>query len=207
MNRLLALLVCVSPVFAGPIAVSSYTINSPTEPTYPDDSGTQLTDGSFGSTDLSSSTVSLPWVGWINTNAISMTFNFSSLQSITSVSIDFLNETPDFVFLPDSVNIGGQVFPVAPDALGNPARGTLTFDLATAINTQSLGIEIDRANTGFHILIDEVSFAGSAAASAPEPGSIAIVGAGLLALAAALARRASHLAIKPRPRETPDSRN
>jgi PEP-CTERM motif len=179
-----ALLVCVPAIVAGPITVSSYTINTPTEASFPDDTGLQLTDGSFGSIDLSSSAAFYPWVGWLNTNAISMTFNFSSIQSVTSVSIDFLNETQNFVFLPDSVNIGGQVFVINGNALGNPATGFLTFILPSAINTQSLAVELDRASTGFHILIDEVTFdGGTAATGAPEPATFGMIGAGLLGLA------------------------
>jgi PEP-CTERM motif len=184
MKKLFTLLVCAWPVFAGPITVSSYTINTATEASFPDDTGLQLTDGLFGSTDLSSSAAFFPWVGWLNTNAISMTFNFGSIQSITSVSIDFLLETQNFAFLPDSVNIGGQVFSVDPNAIGNPATGFLTFNLSSAINTQSLAVELDKANTGFHILIDEVTFdGGTAATGAPEPATFGMIGAGLLGVA------------------------
>jgi hypothetical protein len=189
MKKFFTLLVCAWPVFAGPITVSSYTINTPTEAPYPDDTGVQLIDGSFGTTDLSSSGAAIPWVGWINTNAISMTFNFSSIQSITAVSIDFLLETQNFAFLPDSINIGGQVFSIDPNAIGNPATGFLTFNLSSAINTQSLAVELDRASTGFHILIDEVTFAGNSTSATPEPATFAIIGSGLLGLALIARRR------------------
>src|SRR5579871_80618 len=153
MKKLLIYVTCLMPAFAGPITVSSYTINSATEAPYPDDTGTQLTDGEFGTTDLISLGANVPWVGWINTNAISMTFNFASVQAISSVSIDFLKETVNFTFLPDSVNIGGQVFSVDPNALADSSTGFLTFNLSSPINTQSLAVELDKANSGFHILI------------------------------------------------------
>jgi hypothetical protein len=53
------------------------------------------------------------------------------------------------------------------------------------LNTQTLQIELDRAGTGFHILIDEVTFDGNAstAPSAPEPATLGIIGGGLLGLA------------------------
>lgn len=112
-----------------------------------------------------------PGVGWINTNAIFLTFNLGSAANVTSVGIDFLKETQDFTFLPDSVSINGQLFPVDPNALGNPATGFLTF-APVGLSTQTVQIEIDRANTGFHILIDEVTFDGSPVSSAaPEPVS------------------------------------
>lgn len=183
MKKLLVCLICVLPAFAGPIAVSSYTINSATEAPYPDDTGLQLTDGAFGTTDLISLGANVPWVGWINTNAMSMTFNFSSVQSISSVSIDFLKETANFAFLPDSVNIGGQVFSVDPNAIGDPATGFVTFNLSSPISTQSLAVELDKANSGFHVLIDEVTFAGNTTTTTtPEPATFAIIGAGLLVL-------------------------
>ena len=183
MKKLLISLICTLPAFAGPLTVSSYTINSATEAPYPDDTGNQLTDGAFGTTDLISLGANVPWVGWINTNAISMTFNFSSVQAITSVSIDFLKETANFAFLPDSVNIGGQVFSVDPNAIGDPATGFVTFNLSSPISTQSLAVELDKANTGFHILIDEVTFDGNTATTTPEPATFAIIGAGLVILA------------------------
>lgn len=188
-----ALMVCVPAAFASPITVSSYTINSATEAPYPDDTGVQLIDGSFGTTDLISAGAAIPWVGWINTNAISMTFNFSTIQSITAVSIDFLLETANFAYLPDSVNIGGQIFPVDSVAFatlyGNAGTGFVTFNLPTAIDTQSLAVELDKANTGFHILIDEVTFAGNATTGTPEPATFAIIGTGLLGLALTARRR------------------
>jgi hypothetical protein len=187
MKKLLAWLVCVAPVFAGPILVSSYTINTPTEPSYPDDTGVQLIDGLFGTTDLVSPGAAIPWVGWNGTSVMSMTFNFSSVQSITAVSIDFLLETVNFSYLPDSVNIGGQIFPVDSVAFkalyGDAGTGFLTFNLPSAINTQSLAVELDKPNSGVHILIDEVTFAGGAAAGAPEPATFGMIGAGLFGLA------------------------
>lgn len=187
------LLVCAPSVFASPITVSSYTINTPTEAPYPDDTGVQLTDGIFGTTDLISAGAAVPWVGWINTNAISMTFNFSTIQSITAVSIDFLLETVNFSYLPDSVNIGGQIFPVDSVAFknqfGDAGTGFVTFNLLSPINTQSLAVELDKANSGFHILIDEVTFAGNTSTTSPEPATFGFIGAGLLGLALVARRR------------------
>jgi len=105
------------------------------------------------------------------------------VANVTSVGIDFLKETQDFTFLPDSVSINGQLFPVDLDALGNPATGFLTFAPA-GLSAQTVQIEIDRANTGFHILIDEVTFDGSPVSSAvPEPAAASLIGIGLLGLA------------------------
>lgn len=185
---LAAVLFCV-PGNAGTITVSSYTINTPPESSYPDDTGVQLTDGSFGTTDLNNPG---PWVGWLNTNAISMTFNFGSIQSVGSVSIDFLLETENLADLPDSVNIGGQIFPVDADAFadafGDPGTGFLTFNLTSAINTQSLAVELDKAGSGFHILIDEVTFDSNTAAT-PEPATFGVIGAGLIVLGLMARRR------------------
>ena len=182
-----ALMACVPAVMAGPITVSSYTINTPTESGYPDDTGVQLIDGLFGTIDLISAGAAVPWVGWINTDAISMTFNFSSIQSVTSVSIDFLLETVNFSYLPDSVNIGGQIFPIDSVAFknqyGDSGTGFLTFNLSSAINTQSLAVELDKAGSGFHILIDEVTFASNTTAGTPEPATLGLIGGGLLGLA------------------------
>lgn len=189
MKKLLIYWICTLPAFAGPISVSSYTINSATEAPYPDDTGQQLIDGAFGTTDLISPGANVPWVGWVNTSAISMTFNFSSVQAITSVSIDFLKETANFAILPQAVKIGGQVFSVDPNAIGDPATGFLTFTPSSPINTQSLAVELDNPSSGFHILIDEVTFDGNAATTTPEPATFAIIGAGLLALALKARRR------------------
>jgi hypothetical protein len=184
----LAPLVGAAQIFAGPLTVSSYTINTPTEISYPDDTGTQLTDGFFGSTNIFSAPAAVPWVGWMGANAISMTFNFATPETINSVSIDFLNETSQtFVFLPDSVLIGGHVFPVASNAIPNPSTGFITFVLPTSLTTSSIQIELDKAGSGgFHELIDEVTFDGTTPASGvPEPATLPVIGGALLALAAA----------------------
>lgn len=173
------------PALAGLITASSYTINTPTETPYPDDTGSQLTDGSFGTTDLVSAGAAVPWVGWINTNAIFLTFNFAAVNNITAVGIDFLKETQNFAFLPDFVSVNGQLFAVDPNALPNSATGFIIFS-PVGLNTQTVNIEIDRASTGFHILIDEVEFNGSVVTSgaAPEPATLPLMGTALLGLAA-----------------------
>jgi len=171
------------PAFAAPITVSSYTISTPTEVSYPDDTGTQLTDGAFGSTNIFSAPAAVPWVGWLNTNAIVMTFNFASPQTINSVSIDFLYETSGtFVFLPDSAVIGGQTFTIPSNAIPDPSTGFITFTLS-GLTTSSIQVELDKANSGFHELIDEVTFDGSPATSGvPEPATLPLIGTALLGL-------------------------
>lgn len=175
------------PVLAVPIPVSSYTITTPPEVSYVDSTGKQLTDGIFGDPNINGG--SSNWVGWINSsgagpNAIFITFNFGSVQTITSATIDFLRLEQNFVFLPDSVSVGGQSFPVDPNALANGSSSPLTFTPSAPLNTQTLQIELDRAGTGFHILIDEVTFdgIGSTGPSTPEPSTLGMVG-GMLVLA------------------------
>jgi hypothetical protein len=178
----------IPPVLAVPIPVSSYVISTPPEPSFLDSTGTQLTDGVFGSPNIDVNPNG--WVGWINAsgagpNAIFITFDFGSVQTITAVTIDFLKLTQNFVFLPDSVSVGRQSFPVDPNALTNASRGPLTFTPGAPLDTQTLQVELDRAGTGFHILIDEVTFDGNvstAPPSAPEPATLGMIGGGLLGL-------------------------
>jgi hypothetical protein len=124
-------------------------------------------------------------VGWINSsgvgpNAIFITFNFGSVQTITSATIDFLKLTQNFVFLPDSVSVGGQSFPVDPNALANGSRGPLTFTPSGPSKTRKHYRSSWTARAlGFHILIDEVTFDGIASTgspSAPEPATLGMVG-------------------------------
>ena len=163
-TRLLGALVSalwVSPILTVPIPASSYVISTPPEPSFLDSTGTQVTDGIFGDPNIVQN--SNGWVGWINAsgvgpNAIFITFNFGSVQTIASATIDFLKLTQNFVFLPVSGSVGGQSFPMDPNALANGSSGPLTFTPSIPVNTQTLQIELDRAGTGFHILIDEVTF-------------------------------------------------
>jgi hypothetical protein len=184
-----------APAFAKTLLSSSYSINTATGiGSLTDQGGNQLTDGLFGTTDISSGTLEDPWVGWTNIgagpNAIFLTFNFSNLENIASVNIDFLKETADFVFLPDGVLINGQSTSVNPNALADPGQGFLTFS-SVGLTTQTVQIEIDRAGSGFNILIDEVTFNGTdAVAGAPEPATLGTIGAGLLGLMLIARRRA-----------------
>lgn len=187
----LALAATVSvPAWAGPITPSSYTITTPTEPSYPDDTGTQLTDGLFGNTNIFSAPAAFPWVGWMNTTnasmAIIMTFNFASPVTINSVSIDYLNESSGtFVSLPDDEIIGGHLITIPTNAIPDPSTGSITFSPPPGLTTSSLQIELDKAGNGFHVLIDEVTFDGTVATApgVPEPSTLGLMWIGLPALA------------------------
>ncbi len=159
----------MTPTFASQIAVRSYTINTPNEPSFPDDTGIQLTDGGFGPVAINSGTDGIPWVGWISTNTMLMTYNFASAQAVDSVQIDFPNEGGIFTFLPDSVTINGQNFLVASNAIPDPSRGFITFNASPELNTQTVTVQLNCAGSGFHVLIDEVQFFGGEAAPSPTP--------------------------------------
>ncbi len=149
---------------------------------YFDDTGGQLTDGIYGANDWSADLGNgnaYEWVGWTVANP-SITFQFSGPVTISQVGIDFnRNEEAPQIFLPNSVNVGGNGFTVAPNAIPDDSRGTLFFNGSWTGTT--LTINLADANTARWIFVDEITFNG---VSVPEPSVFMLltVGFGWLAM-------------------------
>jgi hypothetical protein len=155
---------------------------------YFDETGSQLTDGIKGANawnaDLGNG-IAYEWVGWNRVDP-TITFNFASPVTISQVTIGFnVNHGAD-IYLPTSINIGGNTFSPTGNEISDNTRGDLS--LAGTWTGSSLTINLTRNlgdPAGYWIFTDEFSFQGAAV---PEPAEYAAV-AGLALVAFGAWRR------------------
>ena len=156
---------------------------------YFDDGGVQLTDNILGVNDFAANLGNGPaqeWVGWLTVDP-AMSFNFSAPVNITQVQIGFNRNQGSGIFLPSTVTINGTPFSLAGTELADNTRGFLNFN--TNFTGTSLGVSLADSSTGRWIFVDEVRFVGAAVTAAPEPGTFALTGIGLLLGGGAFAAR------------------
>ncbi len=182
----LALPVCGSwSASAAPLVPTNY-LATPGEGTaqggffnYFDETGRQLTDGSFGANDWSANLgngIAYEWVGWRVADPV-ITFHFSGPVTVNQIGIDFNRTESVMIFLPDTVNIGGTDFSVAPDAIPDASRGTLVFNGSWSGST--LTINLTDGDPSHWIFVDEIRFNGAV----PEPSVFVLLAGGLGCLA------------------------
>lgn len=126
---------------------------------YRDDTGKQLNDGITGTGDILAdlgSGTAYEWVGWTEaTDPITLTFTFTGEVSISAVEIGINHRDGLGVFVPDSVTINGQSYPLGADAVANNQRKDLIID--GPFNGPQVEIALHHRGRGW-ILIDEVRF-------------------------------------------------
>lgn len=146
-----------------------------------------LTDGVVPPNSWNASGSTQVWVGWTSIRP-SIDFNFSGSPIISKVNL-YLDNTPGTgdVRLPISVDIGSFNYLVAPDASFGPRW--VSFDIPDN-SYSSLNIGLNADGAGRWVMLGEVSF-DEAQGAVPEPGTVGIVGGGLLALTARRLRRRS----------------
>lgn len=148
---------------------------------YFDDTGRQLIDGVFGVNDWTANLGNgnaYEWVGWV-VNQPTITFNFSSTVSISSVTIGFSRHWNAGIFLPSLVNIGTQSFGLSGNELAEFTRGDLTFTLAQPFVGTQLTLSLVDNDTNRWIFLDEVRFTNAV----PEPATVLLLAVGLGVLA------------------------
>jgi hypothetical protein len=147
---------------------------------YFDDGGVQLTDGILGANDWAANLGNgnaYEWVGWISVDP-TMTFTFSAPVNITQVQIGF-NRGGGGVNLPTTVTVNGGVTNLTGEEISLGTRGFLNFN--TTFTGNNLIVSLADNNAGSWIFVDEVRFVGApVASSAPEPGTLALLGMGML---------------------------
>lgn len=151
-SALAALLCGFCQLAAAPIVPTSYSFNM--GPGYPDDTGSQLTDGAYAPLIPGVSLTPYEWVGWDGGNP-SITFNFGSVVSINQVSLSMANWTAAAVYLPEEVVIGGTAFTVDPLDYPNLDHALLIFGIGWT--GSSLTIDLDSSHNRW-IFLDEVTF-------------------------------------------------
>ena len=143
---------------------------------YFDDTGHQLTDGSYGVNDWSANLgngIAYEWVGWRVADPV-ITFQFSGPVTINQVGIDFNRTESVLIFLPSTVTIGGMYFTVSTNAIPDDTRGTLFFNGTWTGST--LTVNLTDCSTNDWIFVDEITFNG---VSVPEPSVFGLLAGGL----------------------------
>ena len=159
---------------------------------YYDNTGNQLTDGIYGANDWSANLGNgnaRDWVGWRVADP-AIAFQFSALETISQVGIDFNRNQSASILLPATVTIGGIEFNVDPNAIPDNTRGTLYFNGnwtgdALTVDLASLA-NLPSCNPGNWIFIDEITLN---IAAVPEPSAYWILAAGFGLLTLCLSRR------------------
>ena len=169
----------------------------------------QLTDGLFGNDNFldtgcgGGSIVAYCWVGWINTNPVTITFNLGAVKNISQVNVHGSDwntdqilfwDTAVYSFSNDGITFGnaitrttvaGDHIPVPGDPLHNTAH-FLNQDVTQS--AQFVKIELSPTintggNAGRFIFVDEVQIFGPGAVGGqtPEPATVTMLAGGLLA--------------------------
>lgn len=126
---------------------------------YQDETGNQLSDGITGTDDIladQGSGTAYEWVGWTEaTDPITLTFTFTGEVGLSAVVIGINHRDGLGVFVPDSVTINEQSYPLTADAVANNQRKDLVFD--GPFSGPQVEIALHHRGRGW-ILIDEVRF-------------------------------------------------
>jgi hypothetical protein len=149
---------------------------------YFDDTGSQLTDGIYGTNDWSANLgngIAYEWVGWRVADPV-ITFKFSGPVTVNQVGIDFNRNQCDLIFLPPTVMIGGTDFTVNPNAIPDDTRGILFFNGSWTGTT--LTVDLMDCNPSRWIFVDEITFNGVQCVPEPSVFGLLTAGFGLLIL-------------------------
>ena len=126
---------------------------------YFDDTGSQLTDGVFGSNDILADLghgTAYEWIGWTEkTEPVTLTFTLEGEANVGEVQIGFNHREGLGIFVPSNVTINGTRFELEADAVPNNKRATLTFN--GPFQGPVIEIVLQHRGRGW-ILMDEVSF-------------------------------------------------
>lgn len=169
----------------------------------------QLTDGLFGNDNFldtgcgGGSIVAYCWVGWINTNPVTITFNLGGVQNISQVNVHGSDwntdqilfwDTAVYSFSNDGITFGNAITrtTVAGDHIpvpGDPQHNTAHFlNQDVTQSAQFVKIELSPTintggNAGRFIFVDEVQLFGPGAVGGqtPEPATVTMLAGGLLA--------------------------
>lgn len=188
--RALFLSTLAAAAAAAPIVPASYSyVFSFPDGLYPDQGGTQLTDGSYNAV-VPGASLATPdayhWVGFRHQDG-QVQFDFAESVTVDSVTFSMAYWTAAGVYLPTAVTIGGQAFAVDANAYTNFDKALLTFNGSWTGSTLMVGL----TRGGEWTFLDEVLFTtgpGTAPSPVPEAGSTAAL-LGLALTFAGCARR------------------
>jgi len=167
----------------------------------------RLTNGVIPTTDWNVNGNAAGWIDWAigapNNTDPTVTFTFAHNSTINSVSIVFDNSLGYGGILPPaSVTIDGANYAITASSIEGPETVTISgLDLTGSDATVQFFQDTAEPSVGESMMIGQVSFNGTASVSAaPEPGSVFLIGGGLLAALIALnLRRGNRGANKARP--------
>jgi hypothetical protein len=189
--------VCAAAIMAGaqaaaaPITVDSYSYVTGPGGSYPDSTGSELTDGVVETISFSDGVWTRPsqafnYVGWQNRSAI-IDFTFAALEQINSIEVSF--DDADSAAGVDHISSltiqtsdgAGGFSPFASFTIADLA-GTGTNSLV--FNTSGLSSDLVRLTfTGANqwIMLSEIAFSSAAASSVPVPAAGLLFGGAITA--------------------------
>lgn len=144
----------------------------------------KLTDGVSPVQDWSQQGQLTQWVGWDSNQQPAnptITFFFGSSVDIDSVTLWLSNTRSGGVGQPASISVGGTNHVIAADNV-NVAPHAYTIS-GLNLSGSSVAVQLFQAPGFSWVMAAEVSFDGTSATSVPLPGSVALLGLGLVGMA------------------------
>ena len=136
----------------------TYTSSVAASGTYPDTSGTELTDGTYGTT----SYLNAPWQGRFNLTTYSYTIDLGSSQSISQFQADFLRDDSVAIDLPTSVVYSTSTDNITFTTVGtvntpsSSSPSSVVYQLTSAATGRYVKVVINGLWSGTWVFIDEV---------------------------------------------------
>jgi len=196
----LALLICFAVPATGWCELIEVVPDSYVSPvassSYPDNTGSELTDETYGGFGWRPNDPNDPWVGWWGTSQFNIDFDLGTQESISIIRVASLQHYNANISLPDIQLFAdkGTGWELLHDKIAHPITdGLFTYeygDLDATATLYRLSITPDPQYPGnTWTFLSEVDFFTGQAEPIPEPTTICLMGFGLLSVLGVVIRQ------------------